>query len=219
MRGDRTTNNCIFRQSINKQINTGYPAKCRTRFMQWPVMCNMMKRTLNTLLILIATLSYSQNNSESNVFRKIIDYEIRKGGRAMYVQCEKQKTSFNAKDFKVETRLNIPENVLKEIELNESKSRIGIWNSELINELNYNEDFIRNKECLTKKDTEQLFKKTKKRQRIISISEPIFDNNYENCVISVSYLKFTGSSYGKKYFLKKVYGIWTVIVEYAIWMT
>ncbi len=42
-RGDRTTNNCIFRQSINKQINTGYPAKCRTRFMQWPVVPNLKK--------------------------------------------------------------------------------------------------------------------------------------------------------------------------------
>ncbi len=42
-RGDRSTNNCIFRQSINKQINTGYPAKYRTRFMQWPVRCNLTK--------------------------------------------------------------------------------------------------------------------------------------------------------------------------------
>ncbi|MCK0126984.1 hypothetical protein MWU76_21530 [Gelidibacter sp. F2691] len=174
---------------------------------------------MNILLILIATLSYSQNNSESDVFKKIIDYEIAKGGREMYVQCEKPKTSFDAKDFKVETGLNVPENVLKEIELNESKSRIGIWNSELISELNYNEDFIKSKECLTKEDAEQLFKKTKKRQNIISIGEPVFDNNYENCVVSVSYLKFTGSAYGKKYFLKKVYGIWTVIVEYKIWMT
>ncbi|AWH74782.1 hypothetical protein DCS32_11620 [Dokdonia sp. Dokd-P16] len=178
-----------------------------------------MKRTLNILLILIATVGYSQNNSESEVFRKIIDYEIVKGGRGMNIQCEKPKTSFDAKDFKVATGLNIPENVLKEIELNESKSRVGIWNSELINELIYNKDFIKNKECLTKKDAEKLFKKTKKRQNIISISEPIFDNKYENCVVSVRYWKFTGSAYGKKYFLKKVYGIWTVIVEYEIWMT
>jgi len=153
------------------------------------------------------------------VFKKIIDYEIGKGGRGMYVQCEKSKTSFDVKDFKVETGLNVPENVLNEIELNESKSRIGVWNAELLNELNYGEDFIKRKKCLIKNDAEQLFKKTKKRQKIISISEPIFDNNYENCVVSVSYLKFTGSAYRKKYFLKKVYGIWTVIVEYEIWMT
>ena len=153
------------------------------------------------------------------MFKKIIDYEIGKGGRGMYVQCEKPNTVFDAKVFKVETGLNVPENILTEIELNESKSRIGIWNAELINELNYGEDFIKSQKCLTKNDAEQLFTKTKKRQNIISISEPIFDNNYENCVVSVSYLKFTGSAYGKKYFLKKVYGIWTVIIEYEIWMT
>lgn len=153
------------------------------------------------------------------MFKKIIDYEIGKGGKGMYVQCEKPKTFFDAKDFKVQTGLNVPENILNEIELNESQSKIGSWNSELINELNYGEDFIKSKKCLTKNDAEQLFKKTNKRQNIISISEPIFDNNFENCVVSVSYLKFTGSAYGKKYFLKKVYGMWTVIVEYEIWMS
>jgi len=178
-----------------------------------------MKRILNILVILISTLSYSQNNTESNVFKKIINYEIGKCGRGMYVQCEKPKTFFDAKDFKVETGLNVPENILKEIELNESKSKMGIWNSELITELNYSKDFIKSKNCLTKNDAEQLFKKTNKRQKILSISEPIFDNNYENCIVSVSYLKFPGSAYGKKYFLKKIYGSWTVIIEYKISMS
>jgi len=178
-----------------------------------------MKRTLNILLILISTLSFSQNNSESEVFRKIIDYEIGKGISGIYVQCEKPKTSFDLKDFKEQTGLEVPESILKEIEINATKSNDEIWNSELISELNYGSDFIKNKKCLTKKDAELIFKKTKKRQNIVSISEPIFDNDYENCVISVIYWKFTRSAYGHKYFLKKVYGIWTVIVAYEIWMT
>ncbi len=178
-----------------------------------------MKRTLNILLILISTLSYSQNSSESDVFKKIFDYEIGKGILGVYVQCEKPKTSFDLKDFKEQTGLNVPESILNEIEINATKSSNGIWNSELINELNYGSDFIKNKKCLTKKDAELIFRKTKKRQNIVSISEPVFDNNYENCVVSVSYWKFTGSAYGKKYFLKKVYGIWTIIVEYEQWMT
>ncbi|HSD08152.1 hypothetical protein [Flavobacterium sp.] len=72
---------------------------------------------------------------------------------------------------------------------------------------------------MTKKDAEEIFIKTKKKQNIISISAPIFDNNYENCVVSVSYLKFTNSSSGSTFFLKKVYGVWTVIAVYGIWMT
>ena len=178
-----------------------------------------MKRTLNILLILISTLSYSQNSSEFDVFKKIIDHEIGKGTLGIYIQCEKPKTFFDYKDFKEQTRLEVHENIIKEIEKNGTKSSGGIWDSELINELNYNSDFIKEKKCLTKNDAEQIFEITKKRQNIVSISEPVFDNNFENCVVSVRYWKFTGSAYGHKYFLKKVYGIWTVIVEYEMWMT
>jgi len=178
-----------------------------------------MKRNLNIFLILISTLSFSQNNSEFEVFKKIIDHEIGKGILGIYIQCEKPKTFFDQKDFKEQTGLEVPENILKEIEINGTKSSDGIWNSELISELSYGSDFIKSKKCLTKKDAELIFEKTKKRQTIVSISEPIFDNNYENCVVSVTYWKFTGSAYGHKYFLKKVYGVWTVIVEYGMWMT
>ena len=178
-----------------------------------------MNRTLNIILILISTLSYSQINSEFEVFKKIIDFEIGKGTSGIYTQCKKPKTSFDQKDFREQTGLEVPENILNEIEKNGTKSSDGTWNSELISELSYGSDFIKSKKCLTKKDAELIFKKTKKRQTIVSISEPIFDNNYENCVVSVTYWKFTGSAYGHRYFLKKVYGMWTVIVEYGIWMT
>jgi len=178
-----------------------------------------MKRTLNILLILISTLSYSQKSSESDVFKKIINYEIGKGTLGIYVLCEKPKNFFDLNDFKEKCGLEVPENILKEIEKNGTKSSDGIWNTELINKLNYGSDFIKSKKCLTRKDAEQIFKETNKRQNIILISEPIFDNNYENCVIYISYSKFTGSAYGHTYFLKKVYGVWTVIGEYEHWMT
>ncbi|CAD0005774.1 hypothetical protein [Flavobacterium salmonis] len=178
-----------------------------------------MKRTLKILLILISALSYSQKNPESDVFKKIIDHQIGKRTRGIYVQCEKSKTSFEQLIFKEETGLEVPENILKEIEANAVKSSNGIWNSELINQLNYGPDFIENHKFMTKKDAEELFEKTKKRQNIIAVSQPVFDNNYENCVVSVIYWKFTDSATGSKYFLKKVYGIWTIIGIYEIWMT
>jgi hypothetical protein len=178
-----------------------------------------MKRTLNILLILISTVCYSQNSSESDVFKKILDYEIGKGTTGIYIQCEKPKTYFDCEDFNNQTGLEVPENILKEIEENGIKSSDGIWNSELISKLNLNSDFIKSKSCLTKEDAEQIFVATKKRQNILSISEPVFDNKYENCMVSVSYWKFTGSAYGYKYFLKKVYGVWTIITEFEFWMT
>ena len=110
-----------------------------------------MKRTLNILLILISTLSYAQNSSESDVFKIIIDYEIRKGTLGIYVKCEKPKTFFDQNNFKEQTGLEVPVNILIEIEKNGIKSSEGIWDSELTNGLNYSSDFIKIKKCLTKK--------------------------------------------------------------------
>jgi len=188
----------------------GYTAKNRKK--------NNMK-IYYLLFFTISTLSFSQNNSESDVFKKIIDEQIGKGTFGIYVQCEKQKTFFDLKEFKEETTLEVPEKILNEIELNVAKSNNGIWNSELLKELNYSSDLIKNRKCLTKKETEKIFIKTEKGQKIISISEPIFDNNYENCIVSVIYSKFRQSSSGNSYFLKKIYGNWTVIAVYGIWMT
>ena len=171
------------------------------------------------LFLTISTLGFSQNNSESDVFKKIIDEQIGKGTFGIYVQCEKHKTFFDLKEFKGETGLEVPEKILYEIEANVAKSNDGIWNSKLLNELNYSSYLIKSKKCLTKKEAEEIFIKTKKRQKIISISEPIFDNNYENCIVSVIYSTFTHSVSRHSYFLKKVYGSWTVIAVYGIWMT
>ena len=164
-------------------------------------------------------MSYSQNNLEFEIFKKIIDYEIGQGTSNIYLRCEKIKTFFDLNNFKEQTELKVPENILEEIEKNALKSIDGIWNSELLNELNYGSDFVKNETCLTLKDAEKLFKKSGTSQSVILLSQPIFDSKFEHCVISISYLKFTGSAYGHTFFLKKVYGIWTVIVEYEPWMT
>ena len=178
-----------------------------------------MKRLLNILLILISTLGYSQSNPELDVFKKVINYEIEKGNSGIYLQCEKSKTFFNAKDFKEQTLLQVPLNILKELEQKAENSNEGRWSSDLLTDLKYGSDFIKTKTCLSKKDSENLFESTGARQSIISISEAIFDENYENCVISVTYGKFRGSAYGHSYFLKKVYGVWTVVTTYNHWMT
>ncbi|NAS32749.1 hypothetical protein GTQ40_17345 [Flavobacteriaceae bacterium R38] len=178
-----------------------------------------MKRVVNIFLILIPILSYAQSNPESEIFQKVIDYEISKEASGIFIRCKKPKTFFNQTDFIEQTGLEVPKSVLNEIEKNAKMSTHGVWNSELIQEMSYHADFIKEKECLTSKDIEKLFERTGKRQSVISLSQPIFDSKFENCVVSVTYLKFTGSAYGQKYFLKKVYGVWVVIMEYDFWMT
>jgi len=178
-----------------------------------------MKKILIIILTLSSTLSYSQNKLENQIFKKIIDFQIEIGNKGIYIQCEKLKTFFNFKKINEETGLKVSLNILKELDQNAKKSNDGIWESKLLTELNYSIDFLKSKKCLTKKDIKQLFKKTKKRQSIISISKPVFDHNYKNCIVSISYSKFTGNFYGHSYFLSKVYGIWTIVAVFETWMT
>lgn len=173
----------------------------------------MKNRKLILILSLLSSSFYSQTNAEVEIFNEIIAHEISEGG--FYIQCNKSKTYFNSTDI----HLEVPKNILQDLMEASNKSKDGVWDSEMIENLNYSTDFIKSKSCLTKEDTEALFKRTGKRQTVISISDPIFDSNFEYCVVSVTYWKFTGSAYGHTYFLKKVYGLWTIILTYNPWMT
>ena len=112
-----------------------------------------MKRFLNTLLILTSTLGYSQSNPELDVFKKVINYEIEKGNSGIYLQCEKSKTVFNLNDFQEQTLLEVPLNILKELEQKAKLSNKGRWNSDLLTDLKFGSDFIKTKTCLSKKDS------------------------------------------------------------------
>jgi hypothetical protein len=50
-----------------------------------------MKRTLKNILILFSTLSYLQNNSDFDVFKKIIEHESGTGVLGLYVHRENLK--------------------------------------------------------------------------------------------------------------------------------
>lgn len=111
----------------------------------------------------------------------------------IFIQCEKSKTFFNAKAFKKQNGVEVTETVLYEMQKASEKSVEGKW------ELN---NLILNSE-----------------KTYLSISDPIFDSNQKHSVISVTYWKYVGSAYGQTFFLKKVYGKWTIIFTYDYWLT
>ncbi|WP_264535973.1 hypothetical protein [Flavobacterium sp. N1736] len=178
-----------------------------------------MKKAFKILVLLISISSFSQNKSENEVFKKIVGHEIEKNKSAFYIECKKPQTSFNIKEFKIENEgFVISETILNEFEKNNINTN-EVWNSELMKQLEFNSSHIINTNCLTQEETEAIFKDTNKRQNIISISKPIFDNNFENCIVStISSHSFQNSS-GKSYFLKNVNGIWTIVMEFNYWIS
>jgi len=180
-----------------------------------------MKRTLNILLILISTLSFSQNieEKEAEIFEKIVTHEFQYGG--IYLGCTKSKTYFDSAKLTKQSGLEIPENILQELTKSSELSKEGTWNPEIIkrNHKKYTTEYIKKGKCLSGKDSKRLFDKTKERQSIVLISQPIFDSEFENCIVSVTYLKYTSSLHGHKYFLKKIYGKWIIVDTYDLWLT
>ena len=178
-----------------------------------------MKKILKILLLLFPILTFSQNKEESEIFKKIIVYVIEKNKTTISIKCEKPKTSFNIREFKEDTKgVPISETILNELNKNKTDAT-EIWDLELIKLSEFDSKYVKNKNCITETDSENIFKDIHKRENIISISKPLFDNNFENCIVSVVHSKSFQSASGRSYFLKKVNGIWVVITEFGFWIS
>lgn len=173
-------------------------------------------KNLLILLLIIPNLSFPQAKADDEVFKRVLEYEFQDG--SFYIECRKAKTYFDSEEFKTENGLEVPDTILSELKNESSKSSDSNWEKELFDS-KLVKSFLRSDQCLTKVDCENLFETTGRRQRIISVSDPIFDSGQENCVVSVTFWSFKGSAAGRSYFLTKVYGRWTIIFTYAHWIT
>jgi hypothetical protein len=177
----------------------------------------MRQSILILLLILSCNLCFAQPSVTDKVLlQRVAEYEFLSEG--FYLKCEKQKTYFDKKEFKENVSPMVPEQILTELQQASLDSNDEIWEEKLFSSGALS-SLILKTQCLTKVDCDELFKSTGNRQRIVSISDPIFDLSEENCVVSVVYHNFKDSAFGHSYFLKKIYGQWTIVFTYDHWMT
>ena len=184
----------------------------------YPLNCPSMKNILFSLtIVLFSNFCRSQVEAEKKIFYKIILENST--NNEFYIGCEKSKTSFDSAQFSKESGLIVPSNILDELSISSKKSEGGNWEPIFPINSDYIPALSNPKNCQDKNNIEAIFKKKKKRQSIFLLSEPIFDNNFEHCVISFSCIRFKGSAYGSSYFLKKVYGSWTIIAVFDSWVS
>ena len=169
-------------------------------------------------LILVPSLSFSQSQSEVEVFTKIIEYAVNKGENQLYFQCTKARITFMPAIFNERSPLKVPQHVLKELEKNARSSQSSVWNLKSLDQT-FESGYFIDKNCLTKEDVQDLTENTEKQFTILSISNLAFDDPEENCIVSVRFIKSAIYQYGYTFFLKKVYGVWTIIDKYDYWMT
>jgi len=178
-----------------------------------------MKKIKTILIIfLLPILTYSQCDYETEIFQSVINFEIEKGATELYFQCEKDKTFFTLTDFRKESVMKVPDSIMNEIMNSANNSFNSIWDPAILGTINYSKSQHLEK-CLTKDEIIALFNSTKKRQTVLSISQPIFDLKHENCIVSITYWYYTGSASGHSYFIKKIYGKWVIIETFGMWIT
>lgn len=169
------------------------------------------------IIFLFSNICLSQVSTEKQILDKILEMNI--SNSKFYVGCDRVKTFFDSSDFNSQTGLEVPSCILEELETSSKKSKEGSWMSNF----SFNRDYLLNilisKSCLEKQDIEMLLKKNDKRQQILLVSEPIFDIKKEHCIVSEIWINNKGSGSGSTYFLKKVYGSWTIISVFDIWIT
>lgn len=59
------------------------------------------------------------------------------------------------------------------------------------------------KNCLTPEEEQDLTENTEKQYTLLSISNPVFDNVLEYCIVTVQCIKSAAHQFGYTFFLKK----------------
>lgn len=168
--------------------------------------------------IFLPVICFCQSDNETDILKLIILNEAKENG--IYLKCDKRKTNFDSSEYLEEE----PDNELSNKKISEliasSETSIDdIWDFKIIKKLKFNSKTLLSNKCLSDKDVSRIFERTKRRQNIVSISQPIFDSNYENCIVSVDYTNYIGSAHGHSYLLKKVNGIWKIESTFNLWVT
>ena len=173
----------------------------------------------SSFLVLKNKKLYSQQHFEENEVFYTIVLDI-KTNNQIFINCNKPKTYFNVKDFIKETSLkDIPVTVLSELNQNtkENLFKKEKWSDDyllyfrklpIINKLSY-------KKCLNINEINKIQDTLNRRNLILTISKPIFDEAKEHCIVNVVTSNYRGSFSAYSCFLKKVYGKWVIIERFG----
>ena len=177
------------------------------------------QKAIRLLLLILAAKSFGQSEIDVQVLNAVIDYERDKGISDIKLNCSRSGTFFDMETFRLESEVKIPQEVLYTLAIHALKSTSGSWEKTNQNITAPTNDKGTEPECFSEKNIQRLFKKSGKRQNILSVSTPVYDLNSEYCLVQVSYWKFTKSSYGMSCILHKKASGWEVLTEFAFWMS
>jgi hypothetical protein len=183
------------------------------------------------IIILILLLTFSNLNAQTDeqIINEILFDLFGLQQDTILIKNLKTKTYFDYDSVSIEnmTGLTIPSKIISEWKNNEEAQDYSAeWNEQLLNKKDTlfleNDTVIGKKlvfKCLSKYKIDQLFEKTKKREKIYSISKILLDNSKENAIFHFIIITWPGDFYSETILIKKVFGKWKVIERFDFTMT
>ena len=187
----------------------------------------MRKPTI--ILIILLTFNNLNAQTDAQIINEILFDLFGLQQDTFLIENVKTKTYFeyDSVSFEKMTGLAIPSRIISDWKINEeNQDFIAEWNEKDLNIIDSlfleNDTVIRKMPvfiCLSKVEIEQLFEQTKKRQKIYSVSNILFDNSHENAVFHFIIIPWPGDFYAETILIKKVFGKWKIIERFDFSMT
>ena len=138
------------------------------------------------------------------------------------LQCDKKKLKTFVPDSlgSIVKDESIPNNVLIELETNSKSERSpNTWKPGVFDRAEFKTSLLKSSQCYSKENINTLFERVRKRQYVVEVSQPLYDNKKSYSFVHIVVQRYPGSSYGSSFLLQKVDGKWTVIAQFDHWLS
>lgn len=192
------------------------------------IVCKSKKtmQKLIPLFLLFISFNYVHAQTDEKIINELLFDLFGFQQDTILIKCIKTKTYFDydSVSFEKVTGLTVPARIISEWKSNEEdKDFIAEWNEQHLNRIDtivFDYDTLTSKKpvfkCLSKDEIDQLFERTKKRQKIYSISNILFDKSKENALFQFTIIPWPGDFSSVTILIKKVFGKWTIITRFNL---
>jgi hypothetical protein len=181
-------------------------------------------RTSIIIFFLLGSAMMSHAQTDEKLIKEIFYPLFDPQTDTLILQSQIDKTYFDDDSTTIlkETGLKVPRRIISEWKKNiVSDNFISEWDEHVLNKPDtiYDEkDTIIDSKpvfvCMSKRNINLLFEKTKKRQPVYAISKILYDDSGENAIFDLTCIPWPGDFSSQTIFIKKIFGKWIIVSRF-----
>lgn len=169
----------------------------------------MKIKILFTILILKAQIGFGQRkHHDSKIINELLSSILDEGD--FYISCSKSKTYLDSSGLDKEMGVELTAGLINELIDSSKKSKDGQW---------MKKDLLNYKDLYTCHSTLEQKSAFIEKNRLISLSDPVYDLNYSFCIVSIVFTENVKSSYGYHCLLKREGDNWHIVETFDVWIS